>query len=257
MKFSAWCFRGALAVWLCAGLNGCVPGQSQAEEEKEPHFLAGKSAVNSFDYKGAIESFERALEVNPHSASAHFELAWLYDQKEPDPAAAIYHYQQYLHLQPAAGNAETVTNRILACKQELAKAILLPNTPGMQRELDQLAEENKRLRDELEKWRSYYRSQSPTNPPGTTTVTSPPPRPTAPPVSNQVAQAGTSNTETSADGRRPTRPASDRTHVVQAGETPFSIARKYNVKLDALLSANPGLDPRKLRVGQTLNIPGP
>src|SRR5436190_904960 len=162
MTFRTW-LCGALAVLLGLGLAGCVPGQGQSEEEREPHFLAGKSAIASMDYKGAIEAFEKALEVNPHSAPAHFELAWLYDQKDPNPAAAVYHYEQYLRLQPEAGNAETVTNRVLACKQELAKAILLPNTPGMQHELDQLAEENKRLRDEVERWRAYYRAQPGTN----------------------------------------------------------------------------------------------
>jgi len=253
MTFPGWLFRGALAVLLCAGLAGCLPGPNQSEEEKEPHFLAGKSAINSMDYKGAIEAFEKALEVNPHSSAAHFELAWLYDQKDPNPAAAIYHYEQYLRLQPGAGNAETVTNRILACKQELAKAILLPNTPGMQRELDQLAEENKRLRDEVEKWRAYYRTQPGTNP-VTATAT---PRPVTTPDDSPVATASPPSNPTR-DDRRATRPSGDqRTHTVQAGETPYAIARKYGIKLDALQSANPGMDPRRLRVGQTLNIPSP
>ena len=253
MTFRDWLFRGGLAVLLCAGLAGCVPGQSQSEEQKEPHFLAGKSAINGMDYKGAIESFEKALEVNPHSSAAHFELAWLYDQKDPNPAAAVYHYEQYLRLQPGAGNAETVTNRILACKQELAKAILLPNTPGMQHELDQLAEENKRLRDEVEKWRAYYRSSPGTNPAGASLASAR----VAQTAVEQPTQASSATPGPTVDIRRPVRTVADRTHTVQSGETPFAIARKYGVKLDALLAANPGVDPKKLRVGQTLNIPAP
>jgi LysM repeat protein len=46
-----------------------------------------------------------------------------------------------------------------------------------------------------------------------------------------------------------------RTHTVKTGETPFAISRQYRIKLDALLSANPGLDPKRIRVGQVLNIP--
>src|SRR5881227_1449162 len=112
MKFSAPQIRFAALGLACAFLSGCLPaGQSQMDEEKEPHFLAGKSRVNAMDYKGAIESFEKALEVNPKSASAHFELAWLSDQKDADPASAIYHYDHYLKLRPAAGNAETVKTR--------------------------------------------------------------------------------------------------------------------------------------------------
>src|SRR5438105_10486789 len=126
MTFWASPFRSAALLLGCFLLSSCLPsGQSRVDEEKEPHFLAGKSRVNAMDYKGAIESFERALEVNPKSASAHFELGWLADQKEPDPACAIYHYDHYLKLRPNADNAETVRTRILACKQELPRTVSL------------------------------------------------------------------------------------------------------------------------------------
>src|SRR5690348_17061489 len=105
MKFLVWLFRFMLAIVVCASLNGCMPpGQSQMDDEKEPHFIEGKRAVNSMDYNGAIDEFEKAVEANPRNASAHFELGWLYEEKatEPDPAAAIYHYQQFLKLRPTA-----------------------------------------------------------------------------------------------------------------------------------------------------------
>jgi tetratricopeptide (TPR) repeat protein len=250
----AWLFRGALAVLLCAGLNGCLPsGQSMLEEEKEPHYLTGKSCISRMDYKGAIEAFETALELNPHSASAHFQLGWLYEEKEPDPAAAIYHYEQFLKLRPNADNGEVIRQHINNCKQDLARTVLpLPVTPGMQREFEQLAEENKRLRDENEKWKAYFASQTPApaNPPGqpaarVATGSSPAP--------STVADAAHQNTP--AAGRPAAAPTAARTHVVQSGDTPSSIARKYGLKLDALMNANPGLDPRRLRVGQTLNLP--
>ena len=48
----------------------------------------------------------RSARRDPRSGLAHFELGCLYDQA--DPAAAIYHYEQYLKLAPkgplAAGN---------------------------------------------------------------------------------------------------------------------------------------------------------
>jgi LysM repeat protein len=44
---------------------------------------------------------------------------------------------------------------------------------------------------------------------------------------------------------------------VQAGESPYSIARKYGVKLEALMAANPGLEPTRMPIGRTLNIPAP
>jgi LysM repeat protein len=47
-----------------------------------------------------------------------------------------------------------------------------------------------------------------------------------------------------------------RTHTVKPGETPTMIARRYGIRLEALLAANPKLEPRRLKVGQTLYLPG-
>ncbi len=268
-----------LACLLC----GCLdPGQNPLDEEKEPQFIEGKNRVRDLDYKGAIESYQKTLETNPRHAEANFELGWLFDQKEADPAAAIYHYDRYLRLRPNADKQETVKNRILACKQELARTVSLgPVTQTMQREFENLSEENKRLREELEKWRTFatqlqtwsnqlaaqasaaqtqaaqaqaartvplplsrtgevrhYQAPgsppvNPTLPPGRIITPLPPPRPAVPIT--------------------PTY----RTHTVKSGETPTVIARRYGVKVDALMSANPRLDPRRMKVGQTLKIPNP
>ncbi|NCG08606.1 MAG: LysM peptidoglycan-binding domain-containing protein [Verrucomicrobia bacterium] len=45
-------------------------------------------------------------------------------------------------------------------------------------------------------------------------------------------------------------------YPIQSGDTFSSIASKSGVKLQALLDANPGVDPRRLRIGQTITIPG-
>ncbi|MGD0536104.1 MAG: LysM peptidoglycan-binding domain-containing protein [Verrucomicrobiota bacterium] len=45
-------------------------------------------------------------------------------------------------------------------------------------------------------------------------------------------------------------------YKVKAGDTPARIAKAHGVSLDALLQANPGLEPRKLQVNQTIHIPG-
>ena len=129
-------------------------------EEKEPHFVLGKSRVNAMDYQGAIEAFEQSLEANPHSAAAHFELGWLYDEKAADPAAAIYHYQEYLKLNPNADNADVIKQRIYRCKQQLAADVLpLPSAPAAQQQLEKLSDQNRQLQDEVGKWRAYYASQ--------------------------------------------------------------------------------------------------
>src|SRR5947209_4689221 len=118
--------RGNLAVLASIFLSGCFPpAQTRLDEEKEPHFLAGKSRFNRMDYQGACESFEKALEVNPGSASAHFELACLSEKIDADAATAIYHYERYLKLRPHAENKDIVRTRIQACKQELARTVSL------------------------------------------------------------------------------------------------------------------------------------
>ena len=60
-----------LALLNCLIWAGCLPpAQSQLDEEKEPHFLAGKARFNAMDYKGAIEAFDKALTVRAHAFSA-------------------------------------------------------------------------------------------------------------------------------------------------------------------------------------------
>lgn len=46
-----------------------------------------------------------------------------------------------------------------------------------------------------------------------------------------------------------------RTHRVRAGDTLDGIARRYGTSVRALEQANPGVDPRRLQLGQTIRIP--
>jgi LysM repeat protein len=251
MNFWVWLIRGLTVVLLCVGTNGCLPSsQGDYEEEKEVHYLTGRNCLNSMNFSGAAEAFESAVEVNPRSASAHFQLGCLYEEKEPrNPAAAIYHYDQFLKWRPGSDKAEFVKQRIRNCKQDLANSELpLPISAGMQREFEKLAEDNKRLREDNESLRAQLASRSPvfpTNPPALNPVR---------PSSSSPVGSSPRPPSASVSGGRPV-PATGRTHTVQAGETPMAIARKYGVKLDDLLRANPGLDAKRLRPGKTLNLP--
>ncbi len=268
MMSSAKCFVAAGLLLACLGFGGCVPpNQSAADEEKEPHFLEGRSRVNSMDYDGAIQSFENALIANPKSASAHFELGWLYDQRKGEPATAIYHYGRFLDAHATGEKAERARTRIVACKQELARTVsLAPVAQNLQHEFDQLTEENRRLREENERWRAYFvRLPSQSNAASAVLAQAQQPLPTAPartniesnsnrmPTATPLAPAGGEATVT-----RPS-PASHagtgKMHTVKSGETPSAIARKYNIRLETLIAANPKLDARRMQIGQTLNIP--
>jgi len=248
-------------------LSGCLPsGQSMVDEEKEPHFLEGKNRASEMDSKGAIEAFEKALEVNPRSAAAHFELALLYEKKGTDPAAAIYHYDHFLKLRPAAENAEVLVKpHILACKQEIARTVSLGAvTERQQLYFEQLAEENRRLNEEL----TQLRGRTATNPPSQApmalrTVQAPAFAPSSPVRATPSTSGNPARTPTSVTTSNPNNEgrtlaastATSRTHTVKSGDTPTTIARKYSVKVEALMAANPRLDARRMRVGQVVAVP--
>src|SRR5581483_5222294 len=53
----------------------------------------------------------------------------------------------------------------------------------------------------------------------------------------------------------PAQPAAGGEYVVARGDTLATIAKKNGVTLKALRAANPGVDPRKLKIGAKLQLP--
>jgi tetratricopeptide (TPR) repeat protein len=236
---------------LAAGLvlSGCLPGESShLDEQREAHFLAGRSKVNSQNYLGAIEQFEKALEVNPRSAAAHFELAWLNEEQKKDYAAAIYHYQQHLRLNPNSEYADRARERIRACKIDLARTeVLSPIIQGLERDLRRSESANEKLKREIETLNAQLAAKAAAAPPAHTSTAQLPIRPA--PVT--TPQTVTPPVDTGF--RMP--PQRTRQHVVRKGETVFSIATQYGLRQEAVLAANPGIDPHRIKVGDRLNIP--
>ncbi|MGI6538793.1 MAG: LysM peptidoglycan-binding domain-containing protein [Caldicoprobacterales bacterium] len=52
-----------------------------------------------------------------------------------------------------------------------------------------------------------------------------------------------------------TCPSGTSEYIIQAGDTFFSIARRFNISVDALLAANPNVDPDNLQIGQKICVP--
>tara|TARA_Y100000589_G_scaffold6432_1_gene5539 strand:+ start:1620 stop:2330 length:711 start_codon:yes stop_codon:yes gene_type:complete len=216
---------------------GCEPtGGAVNAEDKEPHFLEGRRQMQQLDFEGAERSFHKALEANPRSSLAHFEIGLLYFTRKSDPAAAIYHLQRYLSLDPDAPKGKIVQNHIEALKGDLARDILgspqhAPDTAIQQlrSQLNQMAAENQALRHQLRS-----RGINPNPRPATNSTV-------------QLPQPGGNPTQTP--------PVASRKHKVQSGENPTAIARRYGIKLQKLYAANPGLNPSKLQIGQELIIP--
>jgi len=44
-------------------------------------------------------------------------------------------------------------------------------------------------------------------------------------------------------------------YTVVAGDTLFGIAQRFNVSLQAIINANPGIDPNRLQIGQVICVP--
>jgi len=251
-------------VFLALLPGGCsLPGDNPQDDERDPAYVRGKSLVSAMDFTGAAGAFQDALETSPRSAAAHYQLAWLYESKLADPAAAIYHYQEYLRLDPKAGNPDVIRQHIYACKQQLAKDIMeLPSTPAAQQQLEKLADQNRRMQDELDKWHAYYAAENAArSAPGISPAPAPlpvvPPLTTFSPSNPPPALTHTYPAATAVLRTVPPPPIQMQTHVVAKGETLAAIARNAKISLSALQAANPGVNPKHLRTGQTVNLPPP
>jgi len=143
------------------------------------------------------------------------------------------------------------------CKRELAKSVVQPiSMEHLQRDLDNARAENQTLKERLRAWESFYAGRGVTLSNLVLTGTNPAARvtPKAVAASSEVS----ANTAHATPVVRPAPPpTATRVHTIVAGETPAVIARRYNIKLSALQSANPSMDAKRLRPGQTLVIPPP
>ncbi len=252
-----------VALILGLSFSGCSPAtDAKIDEQKDPHYLKGRNRVSSLDYKGAIEEFEKALETNPRSAAAHFELGLLYEEQMKNFAAAIYHYERHLQLRPQSDYAEPVRQRIKACKSDLVRSeFIAPVNQGMQRDLERLRSENLLLKNEVEKLRAQLSSR----PVGTNAISEPlisaqplskpkivssnPTQNISAPVSAPLAESKTTAPPPAATVLR--------LYTVKSNDTVTTICKHYGIKLSQLLAANPAVDARRLRIGQTLTIPAP
>jgi len=268
IRFYSHFIRTAIAILAVVTFCGCEPEpQGKVDEQKDPFYLKGRNLVTAKDFKGAVEQFERALEVNPRSAAAHFELGWLYEEHIKDYAAAIYHYQRHLMLRPNSEYVERAREHIKACKMDLAKTeVTGPVTQSMQRDLDRLNMENVSLRKQIEQLQNELASRSLFSNPVSQVIqpanTTPlaiasnrtiQPRNQTPPTPDSARRGGP---RPRVETKTPPPATKFRLHTVKPGETLGSISRQYGLKVGVLISANPQVDPKKMKAGQIIRIPG-
>src|SRR5205809_100007 len=160
-------WRWASLVLFCACWSGCSQlGESSREEEKDPNYLTGKNRVAALDHQGAIDSFEKAVADNPHSAAAHLELGLIHQQYlATNWARAIYHFEKYLELRPKANNADLIRQNIDYCKLALAREVpYTPNNDLVRKEIERLARENTDLRQQVEQLKAQPALRPPAAP---------------------------------------------------------------------------------------------
>jgi len=276
---------------VAAFLAGCTLNRNaERDEKKDPHYVTGKSRQQNMDYKGAAEAFEKAVEVNPQSASAHFELGLLYAGKLNDGvtneetldrnyAFGVYHLEKYLHLNPKSIWADNVREQIKACKYELAKTASFTLAPAnFQHEMERLSSTNTFLRQQVAQLKLQLAQQAyafsnhlanlpmqntaaanvaQMRPLATNLRTNSAILPSRPTIAQPQAPVDRPDARSKSDTvpARSANVTAAQSYRIRSGDTLASIARRHGVALSALTATNPGLDPRKLKVGQMLNLP--
>ena len=197
-------------------------------------YIRAHNAAAAGDFHVAATFYHKTLLAIPDAAKAHLEFGQLCDEKLGDPIAAIYHYRQFLELDPNSERRALVEGNIDRAKLALAAKLPAPSAADPA-ELMRLQMENTTLRArvvELERAVSVATNNA-----------------TPAPVS-----------EVGVAGNVPPAPPSQRTHVVQKGDTLQSLALKYYGTRSAwekIFTANRTLLPSKdhLKIGQQLVIP--
>jgi tetratricopeptide (TPR) repeat protein len=243
---------------LCLGGAGCLPTERvSGGEEDDPDFQAGLSHKRAGRPERAVEAFERALQTNPRSVAAHFELGLLYYQGVTNYVAALYHLDRVQRLNPQFRYIQSVDQMVRGCKQEFIRDVPMGTITwqmekDMQR-LQRMEKENAELRQRVEQLRLELAARQASGQAsgemarldrgaasGSSTIT--PLRQ----VTHVPLPGGSSSLRAGGGGRA---------YTVRKGDTLYSIARENGLQPNTLIAANPGIDPARIVPGQVLRLP--
>jgi len=225
LRVLRWCLLAAVT------LSGC---DRLLEKATKDDVAAGDKKVAAGDFRGAVADYEAALDGTEKSASAHWKLALLYDDKLKVPRDAIHHFERYVEVAPTGSHVKDARAMLKKAETRLA----LAQGKGSfitQEEAVRLKNSNLDLLKSLAAVRAQKNATPPPAAPGS-----------APLKKGEAAQ-------------RPIPPGT-RTHLVQPGETMASIAQKFyknKGRWKDIQDANfysTGGTP-KIKPGQTLIVP--
>jgi LysM repeat protein len=264
---------------------GCAPEIKDVEEAelRDVYVKKAKSRIESGDKQEATELLEQAITRKPLNATAHLQLAMLYDTSATNFLKAIYHYQRYLELRPDA-EKKTMVKELIKKAELNYLAGFSEQYRELEKQIATLREENVKLKTELASLPTAKKS----TPPQLSPQQQPPPtqqQPTPPETSEAsdkselaTTQHGGLSDQPSADIKKvekqkivrkavpeknSTQPISTpqgTTYTVQAGDTLSKIAACFyqNPRLwKKIYEANKSVlgNNEKLRKGQVLIIP--
>lgn len=250
-------------------------GGGPGAEQREANYISGQNFAMQGQKDKAIASFEQAVLVNPSNAAAHLALGDLY-YGQFEFINAAYHYSRYLQLMDRRGQKADITaaDNLRNCEMQLAVKFSKElkrdqtdlETDALRRQIAEKESLIQRLQAEL-LVRSPTNGVSGTGSPVSTAESVPNPQPQTSTTSNPLPNGGSGpGTSGQTNATRATEPSrvtvtpekarpTGRTHVVRSGDTPSVIARKYGVTVKALMAANPGLNPTRMKVGSVVKLP--
>jgi LysM repeat protein len=283
----------ALLVVLMGAGCGDREGAPLPAETDDPYYVQGIQLQKQGRQAEALNAFLKVIDRrsdNP-SPESQLEAGLIYLNHTKDPLAACYHFRRYLKAHPNSKQTPYVLGMVEAAKREFARS--LPGRPmedqsvrmAVDEEVGKLRRENDEFRAELAVLRGG--GAMPVNrlprmialPPEVMVLPPAQPPPVAAIVGAPVTQAQVSSRvpqESPSILQRlppslpkqlrpgsatpPAKPATapGRTHTVAAKDTLYSLARRYNVKVEDLVAANPATVPKvnsPLKVGTILRIP--
>lgn len=240
-------------------MAACSPAGSVTKETDERAYRRGKSLLREGRKDEALQAFLAVINARSDATESHLEAGLLYLNYLKDPLAAIYHFRNYLALNPEGEYAEFVQELILTAQKDYAKT--LPGEPfgdavdrvNLMETVKDLQEENESLKQSILQLQRQINNQERELLQYRDSVAAARAQPSAPAeVAPIIINQPRNQQSAAASGQQ--------SYTVQAGDTLTRISSKVygeSGRWTEIFEANRDLlpSPNALKPGQVLRIP--